>query len=162
MISLDSECRFVGGCAPGSPQHAWLRADLAAHPNRCTIVQWHRPRFTSGMHGEGSATGVLPFWQTLYAAGADVIVNGHEHFYERFAPQNPSGQADPARGIRQFISGNGGRNHHDFDLDAPNSEFQDNSTFGVLKLTLAENRYDWEYVAAPNGRVLDRGSGTCH
>ena len=162
VISLDSECNEVGGCGPGSPQMAWLRADLAANPERCTLVQWHRPRFTSGTHGEGSAVGVLPFWQTLYSAGADVIVNGHEHFYERFGPQSPTGAPDPARGIRQFISGAGGRNHHNFDLDARNSEFQDNETFGVLKLTLADGRYHWEYVIATSGEVLDRGSGLCH
>ena len=107
MISLNSNCSFVpGGCAAGSPQEQWLKDDLAAHPNECTLAYWHHPRFSSGIHGDDAS--VAPFWDALYQAGADVVLNGHDHDYERFAPQNPSGQADPTQGISEFVVGTGG------------------------------------------------------
>ena len=107
VISLNSNCSsLVGGCGPGSPQEQWLKAELAAHSNACTLAYWHHPRFSSGVHGDESF--VAPFWDDLYQAGAEVVLNGHEHVYERFAPQNPSGQTDSAQGIRQFIVGTGG------------------------------------------------------
>ena len=160
LVALNSECGQIGGCAAGSPQERWLRADLAAHPAGCTLAFWHHPRFTSGRYSaEGS---VLPFWSALYDARVDVIVNGHEHFYERFAPQAPDGSPDTASGIRQFTVGTGGRNRFGYATVAPNSELRENSRPGVLKLTLADGGYRWEFVAAPGGRVLDAGQNGCH
>ena len=160
LIALNSECSQIGGCAAGSPQERWLRADLAAHPATCTLAFWHHPRFTSGRYSaEGS---MLPVWNALYEAQVDVIVNGHEHFYERFAPQAPDGSPDPARGIRQFIVGSGGPQPLRLRDGRPNSELRENRRPGVLKLTLADGGFGWEFVAAPGGRVLDAGQNGCH
>jgi acid phosphatase type 7 len=160
LVALNSECRWVGGCGPGSPQEQWLRSDLAAHPAACTLAFWHRPRFTSGRNtAEGT---MLPVWNALYEAGVDVIVNGHEHFYERFAPQTPAGAADFTYGIRQFTVGTGGRSRFGYVTVAPNSELRENRRSGVLKLTLGEGVYRWEFVSAPTGHVLDSGETSCH
>ncbi len=102
------ELRAVGGCGPASPQGQWLAADLAAHPGVCTLAYWHHPRFSSGPHGNDAIS--APFWDALYAAGADLVLVGHDHGYERFAPQTPAGAADPAKGIRQIVVGTGGKN----------------------------------------------------
>jgi 3',5'-cyclic AMP phosphodiesterase CpdA len=162
VVGLNSECGEIpGGCGPDSPQVQWLRADLAAHPARCTLAYFHGPRFTSGRYGNESDN-VKPFWDALYAAGADLVVSGHEHFYERFAPQNPDGVGDAARGIRQFTVGVGGKGAHSFITQAPNSEFRDNRTLGAVAFTLDEGRYQWRLVRAPNGATVDAGSGTCH
>ncbi|MGI8749907.1 MAG: metallophosphoesterase [Thermoleophilaceae bacterium] len=162
VVGLNSECgQIPGGCGPDSPQVQWLRADLAAHPTRCTLAYFHGPRFTSGRYGEESGD-VKPFWDALYAAGADVVVSGHEHFYERFAPQTPAGVPDPARGLRQFTVGVGGKGGHQFVSQAPNSEARDNRVLGAVALTLGEGRYDWRLVRAPNGATTDSGSGACH
>jgi acid phosphatase type 7 len=159
MIALNSECARVGGCAAGSPQESWLRADLATHPAACTLAFWHRPRFTSGRNDAAGA--MLPVWNALYEAGADVIVNGHEHFYERFAPLTPAGVYDPGRGIRQFIAGTGGRSRFGYVTVAPGSEVRENRRSGVLKLTLEDEGYRWEFVSAPDGRVHDSGTDRC-
>jgi acid phosphatase type 7 len=166
LIALNSECVNVGGCGNGSPQMQWLRNDLASHPAACTLVYWHRPRFSSGSHGgedeDGDGTGdMLPAWNLLYQAGADVILNGHEHFYERFAPQRPDGAYDAQRGIREFISGMGGRNVFGFRTLAPNSEYRTHGV-GELELELGDGRYEWRLVRAVSGSVADAGSGACH
>jgi hypothetical protein len=161
VIALNSECQHVGGCGPDSPQLRWLRADLAAHPSTCTLAYFHKPRFTSGRYGDG-AEDVRAIWDVLYASGADVVLSGHEHFYERFGPQTPSGAFDPARGVRQFTVGMGGRSRHGFTAVAPNSELRDNRTLGILELTLREGRYEWKLVSAPTGEAADAGSGSCH
>src|SRR5438132_5281511 len=96
IIVLNSECRDVGGCEAGSPQERWLRADLAAHPAACTLAYWHRPLFSSGS-AHGNDLTVKPLFQALYQANADIVVGGHDHDYERFAPQTPAGVADPDR-----------------------------------------------------------------
>src|ERR687889_457136 len=161
VISLNSNCSFVvGACAPGSPQEQWLKADLAAHSNACTLAYWHHPRFSSGMHGDHSI--VAPFWDDLYQAGADVVLNGHDHDYERFAPLNPSGQSDPAQGIRQFIVGTGGAELREFNRIHPTSERQIAGFNGVLEMELHPDGYDWQFVTAPNGRTADSGSASCH
>ena len=121
----------------------WLRGDLAANKNMCTLAYWHKPRFSSGRHGNNS--GSQAFWQALYEFGADVILNGHDHTYERFARQNPNGQADP-KGIREFIVGTGGAGLYPFPSIQPNSEVRNNTTYGVLKLTLHSSSYDWQFV----------------
>jgi hypothetical protein len=161
VISLNSNCSsLVGGCDPGSPQEQWLKADLAAHSNACTLAYWHHPRFTSGIHGDDSS--VAPFWDDLYQAGAEVVLNGHDHDYERFAPLNPSGQTDPALGIRQFIVGTGGAELTEFKNINPTSEVQIAGINGVLKMTLHPDGYDWTFVTAPSGMEADTGSASCH
>lgn len=144
----------------GSPQEQWLRADLAAHPAVCTIAYWHHPLFSSGDHGSHST--MRPIWQALYDADADVVISGHDHIYERFAPQTPTGQADMIRGIREFIVGTGGRSLLGFALRiAANSELRDNTAYGVLKLTLNPTSYSWEFVPVAGANFRDSGSGSC-
>jgi len=144
-----------------SPQVQWLRADLAANPRACTLAYWHHPRFNSGeSHGDNPAT--QPLWQALYDANADVILNGHEHIYERFAPQTPTGAADPARGIRQFTVGTGGRSHYTVGTPKPNSEVANGSTYGVIKLTLSASSYAWEFIPVAGATFRDSGSASCH
>jgi hypothetical protein len=142
-----------------SAQVQWLRADLAAHQNICTLAYWHKPHFSSGKHGNNS--GVQPFWQALYDYGADVVLNGHDHTYERFAPQNPSGRADPNRGIRQFVVGTGGAGLSRFPTIRPNSEARNNTTWGVLKLILRPTSYDWEFIPVAGQTFRDSGTGNC-
>jgi Tol biopolymer transport system component len=160
LIALNSECTHASGCGAGDLQAQWLRGDLAAHPAACTLAFWHSPRFTSGEYPAGGT--MLPVWNELYAANADVILNGHEHFYERFAPQTPAGGADPARGIRQFAVGTGGRSRFRYTTVAPNSEVRRNDRSGVLRLALEDGAYRWQLVAAPDGAVLDSGETSCH
>jgi hypothetical protein len=161
LIALNSNCSDVGGCQAGSPQEQWLRADLAAHPAPCTLAYWHHPRFSSGQHGNN--TRLRAVWQALYEAGADVALNGHDHDYERFAPQDPAGTADAARGLREFVVGTGGKNHYHFNsvLEA-NSEVRNDNTFGVLKLTLSLRSYTWEFIPEPGKKFTDKGEGECH
>jgi acid phosphatase type 7 len=160
LIALNSNCAAVGGCGAGSLQGQWLAADLAAHPGTCTLAYWHHPRFSSGPHGNDAISD--PFWQALYAAGADVVLNGHDHIYERFAPQGPAGAADPARGIRQFTVGTGGKNLTSIQVVKANSEVRNASAFGVLEMTLHPNGYAWRFLSAPGGAVLDQGASLCH
>lgn len=110
---LNSNCSQVGGCQSGSPQERWLRVDLAASTKQCTLAYWHHPLFTSGA-AHAPATGMRPIFQTLYDHNAEVVISGHNHQYERFAPQNPGGGLDSARGIRQFVAGMGGASHYGF------------------------------------------------
>jgi hypothetical protein len=160
MVVLDSTCSRVGGCAPGSPQESWLRADLAAHPNACTLAYWHHPRFTSTGVGW---TAMQTLWQDLYDAGADVVLNGHIHQYERFAPQTPEGAVDPAYGIRQFVVGTGGKSLQGLGpAPLPTSETSSSSTFGVLLMTLHPNGYDWTFQPIKKGGYTDSGSTACH
>jgi chitodextrinase len=160
LIALNSMCgRIPGGCTAGSPEETWLRADLVAHPATCTLAYWHHPRWSSGAT-HGSSTNSDAFWWTLYEAGVDVVLNGHEHNYERFAPQTPDGVADP-NGIREFIVGTGGKGLNSFGTPLANSEVRLSDAFGVLKLTLHPDGYDWAFVSE-TGQVLDSGSGLCH
>ncbi|MCC9076621.1 DUF4832 domain-containing protein [Litorilinea aerophila] len=146
-----------------SPQVQWLRADLAANPRTCTLAYWHKPRFSSGRHGNNRS--VRAFWEVLYEYGADVVLSGHDHTYERFAPQDPEGQADPARGIRQFVVGTGGASLYSFSEIQPNSEVRNDTAWGVLKLTLHPDRYDWEFIPATVSQdaptFTDAGSANC-
>jgi hypothetical protein len=161
VIVLNSECLPVGGCEAGSPQDKWLRADLAAHPAACTLAYWHKPLFSSGgAHGNDLA--VKPLFQALYEANADVVVNGHDHDYERFAPQDPEGSPDAKRGIREFVAGTGGKNLRPFGKPKPNSELRDASAFGVLKLTLKPNSYEWQFIPEAGKSFTDSGGGNCH
>ncbi|MCZ7440316.1 DNRLRE domain-containing protein [Micromonospora sp. WMMC241] len=160
IVVLNTNCSRVGGCQAGSAQEKWLRADLAAHPNRCTLAQYHHPLFSSGGR-ESSA--VRPLFQALYDAGAEIVINGHNHQYERFAPQNPSGVAEPDRGIREFVVGTGGRPlQASFPEPAANSQVKNGTTFGVLKLTLSTNAYSWQFLPVAGKTFTDSGTGTCH
>ena len=159
LIALNSNCNDVG-CFAGSEQEKWLRDDLKAHPRACTLAFWHAPLFSSGPEGENRS--IRPLWNALYAAGTDVVLNSHNHNYERFAPQSPGGQLDPARGIREFVVGTGGSNLQGFPHPATNSEVRIADTFGVLLLTLRSDGYDWNFTPElPDGQ-RDAGRGTCH
>lgn len=145
----------------GSPQEEWLRSDLAAHPTRCTFAYWHYPRFSSASE-QHSDPGMTAIWQALYDAGADVVVSGHSHTYERFAPQTALGVLDTTRGIREFVVGTGGASLLPFDTVQANSEVRDNSTFGVIKFALYPDRYDWKFIPVSGGTFTDSGSASCH
>lgn len=157
IIVLNSNCSAIGGCDPGSPQGQWLQADLAAHPTQCSLAIFHEPLFSS----RGGDEDLRDFWVPLYNAGADIVLNAHYHFYERFTPQNPDGVAEPGRGIREFMVGTGGRNLSSFDTLPPNSEVRNNQTHGVLKLTLHATGYDWEFVPVAGRTFTDSGSAPC-
>lgn len=141
-----------------SPQGAWLRSDLASSRARCTLAYWHHPLFTSGPNGDTQS--MREFWRILYDASAEIVLSAHDHMYERFGPQDPDGRADAARGIRQFIVGTGGAFLRQPVTLHPNSENRIIS-FGVLKLTLSSDRYQWEFVPVAGG-ATDGGSGVCH
>lgn len=159
VIALNSNCTAIGGCGAGSAQEQWLRADLAAHSNACTVAYWHHPRFSSSSRGGNPSVQAL--WQALYDYKADLVLAGHEHHYERFGPQAATGAADAARGIRSFVVGTGGRNLTGFDTVQPNSEVRNNSSFGLLKLTLHPASFDWQFLAIPGNTLADAGSAAC-
>ena len=160
LIALNSNCKAIGGCNLTSAQGRWLKADLAAHRTKCTLAYWHHPRFSSGRHGdEKLADG---FWRELYAAGADVVLVGHDHDYERFSPQRPNGRADPVRGISEFVVGTGGRSHDPINRVDANSVVRNDKTFGVLELTLHRDRYDWKFVPSGGATFSDAGTAACH
>lgn len=161
IISLDSECSQIGGCQEGSPEELWLRQDLQHNSSSCILAFWHVPLFSSG-NVHGNSPEMKPFWNDLYAAGADVVLGGHDHDYERFAPQTPDGAADPAHGIREFVVGTGGKNQRGFRSPSANSEVRSNTTFGVLQLKLRSHDYDWKFIPVPGGKFTDAGSSPCH
>jgi hypothetical protein len=143
-----------------SPQVAWLVEDLAANPKQCVLAYWHKPRWSSGTNN-GSEPSLQELWDLLYKAGAELVVAGHEHNYERFAEMDGSG-AKVAEGLREIVVGTGGAGLYDFGAPLTASEVRDSSTFGVLKLTLHETGYDWEFVPVPNSTFTDSGSSNCH
>lgn len=161
IVVLNSECQDIGGCGVGSPQERWLRADLATHPAACTLAYWHKPLFSSGS-AHGNDPTVKPLFQALYDANAEVVINGHDHDYERFASQNPDGVADSARGIREFVVGTGGKNQRPFGPIVANSEARHADGFGVLKLALRSDGYDWQFIPEAGMTFSDSGSGSCH
>ncbi len=162
IVVLNSECAEAGGCESSSPQGRWLREDLAKHPGGCTLAYFHEPLFSSGgKHGNNPA--VKPLWELLYGAGTEIVINGHDHDYERFAPQDPEGHLDAMRGIREFVVGTGGKNsHRKMGIVQPNSKVRNDDTYGVLKLTLHATGYDWEFVPEAGKTFTDAGSGNCH
>jgi hypothetical protein len=161
IISLNSMCENVGGCGANSTMVSWLKQDLAANPNNCTLAIFHHPVFSSGSE-HGNDPKMIPSWDALYAAGADVVINGHDHDYERFAPQTPGGVADPERGIREFVVGTGGDSLYAFLPPQPNSQVRNVNTYGVLKLTLHPDSYDWQFVPVAGKTFTDSGSYRCH
>ena len=156
VVVLNSEVAMDSA----SEQLAWLRGDLQLHHPRCTLAYMHRPRFSSGKHGDSERTKAA--FRALYDGGVDVLLSGHEHVYERFAPQDPEGRPDPARGVRQFVVGTGGAPFYDFHerLD-PNSQVHQNHVHGVLRLVFHPDGYDWEFVGV-GAAFSDRGHGSCH
>jgi len=145
----------------GSAQEQWLRTDLAAHPAVCTVAYWHHPRFSSG--GNGSTAATQPIWQALYDYGADLVLNGHDHDYERFAPQTPTGARDDANGIREIISGTGGNSLYSWPGNPiANSEIRSNVNYGIIKITLWPTSYDWDFIPVAGGTFSDHGTSLCH
>lgn len=159
VIVLNSNCEVVG-CAIGGSQERFLREDLAANPARCTLAIWHHPRWTSGTT-QGPTVALQPLYTALFELGVDVLLSGHEHNYERFAPLDPAGQVDTAKGVRQFVVGTGGRSHYPFGPPAPGSEIRNDNTFGVLALTLRAGSYQWQFVPEAGKTFTDSGSANC-
>jgi hypothetical protein len=158
VIALNSECEFVGGCGPGSPQEAWLRADLAAHPAACTLAYWHRPRWSGTALGAGDAASDA-FWRDLLAARVDLVLNGHRHLYMRFAPLDANG-APSHDGLRQFVVGTGGVNLFGQGY-ADVVEAHEDTDYGVLLLTLGSGSYTWQFEPEAGGLFADYGSAPC-
>jgi len=162
VYGLVSDCDAVGGCDSESRQRRWLESDLEEHPRRCVLAVWHRPRWSSGPHGS-SRGAASPMLRALYREGADVVVNGHDHIYERFGLAEPDGTPDAAHGVRQFIVGTGGAPHYGIQRPyAPNSRVRDNTSHGVLRLTLEDGAYSWEFVPVAGDVFTDSGDGACH
>lgn len=159
VVVLNAVCgELTGRCGAKSPQLQWLRADLAAHPAKCTLAYWHSPRWSSGVHGDDAS--VQAFWDALDAAGADVVLNGNDHDYERFAPLDATGRP-AANGIREFVAGTGGAGLRPIQSVHPYSEFHRDDVHGLLRLALRDGGYTWSFLAAPSGQVVDQGQGTC-
>jgi hypothetical protein len=165
VVTLNSECSdpspgnpYAHDCDAGSAQEQWLRADLAAHPTRCTLAVWHHPLFSSGIEPRNNH--VAPLFQALYDAGAELLLVGHDHGYERFAPMDAAGNRDGARGVRQIVVGTGGKNHSNRVSTQPNSEVR-GSTFGVLEVELRPTAYRWQFVS-DDGKFTDAGANDCH
>jgi hypothetical protein len=160
IVALNSQCAYVqgGGCDPGSEMLTWLKGDLAAHPSRCTLAYFHKPLFSSG-YSRGNPV-VKPLWNVLYNHHADVIVSGHDHVYERFARQTPSGALDE-HGIREFVVGTGGAELGGFNHTARHSQVRNANTYGVLKLTLNSASYSWKFVPVAGKTFTDSGTTSC-
>jgi chitodextrinase len=164
FIALNSECAKIGGCSEGTPQNNFLEQALNNGP-MCTLAYFHKPRFASKKNGSQILGSMKPFWDDLYAAGADIVLNGHSHFYERHLPQDPDGRIDNADGIVEWIVGTGGKSHGglaDPGLRLPTSATGTKNEFGVLKLTLHPTGYDWDYDVEGASSFSDTGSGSCH
>lgn len=160
LIALNSNCAAIGGCGAGSPQETWLKADLAASSSSCTIAYWHHPRFSAGQTGDDTRTAAL--WTDLVNAHADLVLSGHDHTYQRFAPMDSSGNAS-ATGMRELVVGTGGEEHHAVPLARPTLQVSDNTTFGILRLTLAPNAYAGQFVpASGTGSFTDSFTGSCN
>ncbi len=155
IIALNSEVDYGAGGA----QVAWLRADLAATTKPCVLAYWHKPRFTRGNYSDFTA--YTPFFTELYNANAEVVLGGHDHNYQRYQPMTPSGALDPARGVRQFVVGTGGRGHYALRTDA-RRQAANATAFGILKLTLHANGYDWRFLPVAGQTYTDSGSASCH
>ena len=154
FATVDSTCNGASCVA----QARWLARDLSAHRAACSIVYYHHPRWSSGEQGNHRQSD--PFWRVAATSGVDIILNGHDHDYERFAPMDVNGNAS-AVGVREFVVGTGGRNHTAFDTTQPNSEVRNNDTFGVLRLTLHADSYDWQFLPIPGQTFTDHGSARC-
>jgi hypothetical protein len=157
IIVLNSNCSQIGGCGPTSEQGQWLQADLAANPRACILAIHHEPLFSS----KGGDEDLRDLWVPLYNAGADIVLSGHRHMYERFAQLDPDGLPDPGRGIRQFVVGTGGSSLTSPASAAPNSQISNYTAHGVLKFTLHPTSYDWEFIPIAGQTFTDAGSASC-
>jgi hypothetical protein len=165
IVVMNTNCNAegLGGCGEGSPQEAWLKADLRKRPNACILAYGHHALFSSGVFKNHAVHPELKqLWEDLYAAHADLVLAAHEHSYERFALQDPEGNADPVDGIREIVAGTGGRSHDFLGFAAPNSEIRAWDTFGVLKLTLSPGKYAWQFIPVAGGTFRDAGEAPCH
>lgn len=160
LIALNSNCSDVGGCGLNSPEVQWLKADLAANQAKCTLAYWHHPRFSSGEHG--NQVQMATIWDVLYQEGADLVLSGHDHDYERFMPMDANGNPDSTTGIREFVVGTGGKNYYKFNAIEPTSQVHAADVFGVLKLTLHADSYDWQFLPQPGKTFTDSGTAMCH
>jgi acid phosphatase type 7 len=160
---LDSDCWRVGGCGRTDPQARWLRRDLRDHPARCTLAYWHRPPFSSGRYGDPKNTDrVRPLWRVAVEEGVDNVLTAHEHSYERFVPMDADGGRDD-EGTRLFIVGTGGGNLRKYHRPPlPTTVVRNDDTWGVLRLTLRADGYDWKFLPVPGHRFTDAGTGSCH
>ena len=157
ILALNSNLRVD----PGSPQEQWIRQDLVNSKMKCALAYFHHPRFSSGAdHGDDPT--MQPLWQTLYDYGVDVVISAHDHIYERFAPQTPAGVLDRTQGIREFIVGTGGASRDQIGTTSRNSELRTAAAWGVLKLTLFADRYEWKFVPVSGQSFTDSGTGSCH
>lgn len=159
LVALNANCKAVGGCETGSAQERWLRDDLAAHPAACTLAFWHQPRFSSGVHNNGPALSDL--WNDLDAAGAELVLSGHDHHFERFGPQDGNAQKE-AQGVRQLVIGTGGKSLYPTLIPRQNSEVRHAGTYGVLKLELSPTAYTWTFVPEAGSAFSDSGTEACH
>jgi len=161
FIAIDDSCyRDTGQCST-SALLSWAQADLAAHTNLCTIAYWHQPYWTSPTSVHNRFTDIRPVVDALHAAGVDIVLQAHNHDYERFAPQTPADVADP-NGIRAFVVGTGGNGLYSFTGTAVNSVIRQNTAYGVLMLTLSDGTYSWQFARAAGGNFSDSGTGVCH
>jgi acid phosphatase type 7 len=164
LIALNSNCAQAG-CGAGSAQEKWLKSDLArTRARRCTLAYWHQPHFSSGLAGDddGGQNPTFDFWNDLYAAGADVVLGGHDHDYERFGLQDPDGEPEPAFGLRQFVVGTGGKSQVRFGALSTNSQVRNTGTYGVLEMTLHRSSYSWRFIPVAGKAFTDSGSERCH
>ena len=159
LIALNSECDKIGGCGDSDPQATWLREDLGDHPRKCVLAYWHRPRFSSGSHGNSLDHDAL--WRRLVAARADLVLSAHDHDYERYVPMNADGDAAPAKGLTQIVAGTGGASHYQFHNPEPTSAVRITGRNGVLRLQLLPEAFAWQFLQAPNGEILDSGTTDC-
>ena len=159
IIALNSMCDKVGGCDVTSPMVRWLRNDLANNVRKCTLAYFHHPLFSSGQNGNPK---MRPSWDILYGHRVDVVLSGHDHIYERFAPQKPDGTLDQNRGVVEFVVGTGGVSHHDILSIKPNSIVRNDETFGVLKLVLRPLNYSWRFIPVLGQTFTDAGTRACH
>jgi hypothetical protein len=165
IVALNTNCgaKDLGGCGAGSRQEEWLRKDLAEHPDACVLAYGHHALFSSGVFRSHAIHPELKeLWRDLYVAHAALVLAGHEHSYERFAPQDPDGKADPINGIREIVVGTGGRSHDPLGFAIANSEVRNTDTYGVIKLTLTPGHYIWQFIPEEGKTFADAGSGECH
>ena len=160
IYSLNSNCGEIGGCGAASAQLRWLRSDLAEHPSRCALAYWHHPRYSSGRHGNQAF--MDPTWNELYDAGIELVLAGHDHSYERFAPMNKAGNLAPDKGITSFVVGTGGREFYEFDEILPTSRARATGVAGVIRLTLQPGSWSSTFVPVPGGDFTDRAQDVCH
>ena len=163
IVALNSNCDYVS-CGSTSAQAQWLRNDLANHPARCTLSYMHHPLYASGTGGLEPR--VKPLWQILYNKGAEVMLNGHDHRYERLARIDPNDNPDPNHGIRPLIAGTGGDpGSGTTDTNEPNSQLKIFGNAGILRMGLRDTSYSWKFVAVDGtatGNVMDSGTESCH